>query len=710
MKRILVLFLAVLMVAACFVSCSGPAEVKNENKVIIGNTTELGGDFRWPGFGGSSAGAADQDINGLITGYGTMELNQGGAYVWNNTVVKSHSEVEDENGNLVVTVEINPGLKFSDGTEIKAVNYLAYVLAFSSPVSVNAGHTGMSGQAFVGFDAFTAYNGANNGETLEDGTVVSNTFAGVRLLGDYSFSFTVAAPNYYPYYYAYTYGAVSPYPLNLVLGDGVEVKDDGNGAYLTDAWYAEAADSTAEARTYAKSAHLKDARYDVTKYAFSGPYVIKEWDTSKKECTLEINPEYVGNFEGQKPSIKTLVYVKIISETQLDQFKTGAVDILAGITGGEDTKEALTVVEESNGKFAEVHYQRAGYGKLQFDCDFSPTMFKEVRQAVAYVLNTNEFAQAFTGGYGTVVYGPYSPDFDMWNAVKDDIQLIEYAYSVENAKQALRDGGWNYNSKGEEFVEGQTGVDAVRYKKLTEAEANVLDGVNKTYASVENTDGVEYKTVEINGEYYMPLVINWFGTTPNDVTDMLRARLVNTDDVKEIGMVVRSSVGDFSPLLGHIYRDETMGGYTGVPTYGMFNLATGWNSAIYDYSYNWSLDPAYFGYSVNKLYDEYDVDFPYYDAEGNHTKLSYADAVAASGDKLGMDYISFAMVYDAVTADEYNDWWQAYIERWNELMPDVPLYSNYYFDIYNAKIENFKTSPFWSPVDALLYCTVANAE
>ena len=693
MKKIIVLALAVLMVVSCFAGCAtGP---KNENKVIVGNTTELGGDFRWPGFGGSSAGAADQDINGLITGYSTMETNQGGAYVWNETAVKSHSEVEDADGNLVVTIEINPGLKFSDGTEIKAVNYLAYVLAFSTPVSVGAGHTGKSGQSFVGFDEYTAYEGGS--------TPVA--FKGVRLLGEYSFSLTIdAAKGYYPYYFANTYGAVTPYPLDLVLGDGVEVKDDGNGAYLTEAWYAKSGD------TYAKAAHLQEARFDVTKYAFSGPYVISEWDSSKKECTLTINPEFQGNFEGQKPSIETIVYVKIISETQLDQFKTGAVDILAGITGGADTEAALAVVKESNGAFAETHYQRAGYGKVQFDCDFSPTMFASVRQAIAYVLNTNEFAQAFTGGYGTVVYGPYSPDFDMWQAVKDKIELVEYAYSVENAKQALINDGWIYNSKGEAFVEGQTGVDSVRYKKLTAEEAEACDGVNKTYASVENTDGVEYKTVEINGEYYMPLVINWFGTTPNDVTDMLAARLVNTDDVKALGMVIRSSVGDFNPLLGHIYRDESMGGYTGTPTYSMYNLATGWNSAIYDYSYNWSLDPEYFGYSVNKLYDEYDVAFPYYAADGSHKKLSYADAVAASGDKLGMDYISFAMVYDATTEDEYNQWWQAYIERWNELMPDIPLYSNYYFDIYNAKIENFVTSPFWSPVDALLYCTIKNAK
>lgn len=688
-KKILGLVLVCALVLSFFGGCAG-----SKNTVIVGNTTELSGDFRWPGFGGSSAGAADQDVNGLITGYSTMETNKSGDYVWNETVVKSHTEEEDADGNYVITIEINPGLKFSDGTEVKAANYLAYVLAFSTPVAVDAGNPGKAGQTYVGYKAYNAYTGVE-----ADGA--SKVFKGVRLLGEYKFSYTVdAAAGYYPYYYAYTYGAVTPYPLELVLGEGIEVKDDGEGAYLAGDWYAKGENG------YAKAEHIKEARYDVTKYPFSGPYVIKEWDEGTTQATLTINKEYAGNFEGQKPSIKTLVYVKIVSETQLTQLLSGEIDILAGITGGADTEAALDEVEKSNGKFAEVHYQRAGYGKVQFDCDFGPTMFASVRKAVAYIINTVEFAQNFTGGYGSVVYGPYSPDFSMWNAVKDKINIIKYEYSVENAKQALIDDGWVYNSKGEAFVEGQTGVDSVRYKKLTAAEAEVLDGVNKTYASVENTDGVVYKTVKVGNDYYMPLAINWFGTTPNDVTDMLRTKLVDTADVKSVGMVVRSTVGDFSPLLGHIYRDTSYGGYEGTPTYGMFNLATGWNTPLYDYSFNWSLDPAYFDYSVNKLYDEYDVAFPYYDENGNHTKLSYADAVAASGDKLGMDYISFAMVYDATTEAEYNEWWQAYIERWNELMPDIPLYSNWYFDIYNTKIQGLKTGPFWSPVDALLYCTV----
>lgn len=703
-KLIALLLLAALVVGCALTGCKNDGdgqitttapeavvrEIQKGTRVILGSTTELSGDFRWPGFGGSSAGASDQDITKLTVGYGTMEIDQSGAYQWNKTAVKSHNETENDDGTYTIDIVINEGLKFSDGSAITAKNYVASILSFSSPVSVAAGHSGMSGQAFVGYSEFRAYTGADAPEEAK------KEFSGVRLLGEYEFSLTVSS-DYYPYYFAYTYGAVDPDFLALVLGEGVDVKDDGNGCYLTDNFYAM---TEGEDATYVKAEEIKANRYDTTKYPYSGPYTISKWDEGNSEATLLANPEFQGNFEGVKPTIETIVYRLLVQETQLDQLKKGEVDVLSAITGGNDTKAALAVVDGTN--FSEVHYQRAGYGKIEFECDFGPTMFASVRQAVTYALNRTEFCQTFTGGYGVVVDGPYSPDFAMWKAVKDDINLIDYSYSVANAEKALVEGGWIYNSKGEDFVPGQTGVDAVRYKKLTAEEAEACGGVNKTYASVNNTDGVTYKTVKIGDDYYMPLAINWFGTTPNDVTDLLNTMLANSKDVAGLGMVIRATVGDFTQLLGEIYRDASYG-YAGTPTFGMFNLATGWNTSVYDYAFNWSLDEAYFGYSANKLYDEYDVAFPY---DITAEKLSLEDAMAKSGGKLGMNYLSMGMVYNAKTEDEYNAWWEAYIERWNQLMPDIPLYSNMYYDVFNAKITGFVTSPFFGMARAIIYADV----
>ena len=677
---------------------STPAEtVSYENKAILGNSTELSGDFRVPGWGANSAQASDQDIWYMTAyDYSTMAIDQGGAYVWNNTSVKEHSETDNEDGSKTITITINEGLKFSDGSPITAKNYLVRTMTFSSPMGTAVNYSNQGSNTIVGFESYKAYGGADS--QAADGVTPTKEFAGVRLIDEYTFSVTLK-PEYAEGYFSYTNGMFYCDPLGLLLGEGVDIADDGNGCYLSDNFYEKNADGS-----FVKADEISANRFDISKYPYSGPYVVERYDEGVKEATLKINPEFKGNFEGQKPSIETLVYVKVVSETQLDTLKTGGIDILSGITGGDETKEALAIVDGEN--FNEVHYQRAGYGKIEFECDFGPTMFQEVRQAVAYLLNRNEFCQQFTGGYGVVVDGPYSPDFTMWKAVQDEIELIDYSYSPDTAIKILEDGGWVYNSKGEPYVAGATGVDAVRYKKLTaeEAEGNPNSkDVNKTYESVANTDGVTYKTVEINGEYYMPLVINWMGSEKNTVTDMLTTNLANSSDVAAAGMIIRPVQADFTVLIANIQRDAASG-YEGTPTYGMVNMATGWNTAVYDYSYNWSLDPAYFNYSSNKLYDEYDKAFPYDVNDPN--RLTYEQAMEASGGKLGMDYLSMGMYFNAKTEDEYNQWWMGYIERWNQLMPDIPLYSNYYYDVYNAKLENFVTSPFFGPKRAILYANV----
>lgn len=60
-------------------------------------------------------------------------------------------------------------------------------------------------------------------------------FAGVNLLGDYEFSMTINADQL-PNYYEMANVAYGPEPL-AAIAPGCDVKDDGNGAYLTDGIY-----------------------------------------------------------------------------------------------------------------------------------------------------------------------------------------------------------------------------------------------------------------------------------------------------------------------------------------------------------------------------------------------------------------------------------------------------------------------------------------
>ena len=689
-------------------------DFKVGGQVIIGSSTELSGDFRWPGYGTGSAGASDQDIAKLTTGYSTMESNQGGQYVWNQTAVKSHTEEEidhaDGTKTLKITIEINPGLKMSGGTEIKADNYLAYILAMSTPVANKALDSANAGESFVGYKKFNAYDGTNAGEKA------SKEFAGLRRLGDYKFSMEIDS-EFYPYYFADTFGAVTPYDLKLVLG-GAQVKDDGNGAYLSDDWYAVNVDKDKKPipGDFVKINHLKEARFDYYTYEYTGPYTLDRWNATSKEAILKINGNFAGNFEGQKPHVEKVIYRKVVEETQIAQLSRGEIDILEGLTGAASVNAALQLTKGENAGFKEVHYDRAGYGKVQFDCDFSPTMFAEVRQAIAYCFDREEFANTFCGGFGSVVNGPYSVNFPAYVANEDLLEekLKSYSVSTAAAKKALQEGGWVYNADGSAYNDS---VGGIRYKKLSAAEATKYN-INYKAVSVTTSNlpdkTKEYKTVKVGDDYYMPCVVNWFSSENNPVSDLLTQNLLHKGYLTEAGVGMTKTEGTFTALQAQIKRKGS--DFTGDPTYSMFNLATGWNNAVYDYAYNWidnsneELYKNYFGYSTNKLSDPYDKEFSWWNKENQG--LSYDAAMKKSNGKLGMNYISFAMVYSTKVGDtaEYNKWFAAYMLRWNELLPDIPLYGNIYYDCYNAKILNFKATPFFGAANAILYCATSDAQ
>ena len=558
------------------------ARVTGENSVILGSNTELSGMFRNAAFGKASPSAADLAVEGLTSGYSTVNTDMGGVYRWaDEKIVRNHTETENEDGTKTFTVEIAKDLTFSDGSPIRAENYLVGVLVGSSKVMKEAGGGEAAGLTLVGYENFNAYTG--------EGDVVP--FTGVRLLDDYTFSVTVKK-EYANYYYALRYGAFTPQPMAL-YGGRYALKDDGQGAYMEKGFYTQTEKNGVSSYVMAGEIAKNVANTSAKDFPYSGQYYVENYDAASRVATLKRNPLYKGDHRG-KASIERISYVKIIPETQLDQLKKGRVDVLAGVTGGEETRAALSIVDGVN--FKETHYDRAGYGKLAFRCDFGPTQFAEVRRAVMHTIDRDDFAQTFTGGYGSVVHAPYYVGSAAYLATKDRLQLNTYAYSVEKAKTELVNGGWVYNATGGAYVEGE----GVRYKKLSGFE---LTYNNLAFAA---TDG-KYKTVKVDGEYYMPLVINWMGTQPNHVTDQLITAWQNNDNAgKKIGMYITYTSGDMNTALYGEYSQMPSYGFTKA-RYGAVNFATGFTSAVYDQSFAWTIDPNMFdNYSTNYLRDEAD--------------------------------------------------------------------------------------------------------
>lgn len=577
------------------------------NSVILGDITELSGAFRASSWGKANPGASDLAIENLTSGHATIETDKNGTYVWNMDALASEPvKTVNEDGTLTYTIAIKNDLKFSDGSAITAKNYVASLLANSTAISVAAGGTGSSGMYNVGYDEFNAYDGTNDGAVIEEkdeeGNVISSVtaskyFSGVKLIDDYTFSVTYLE-DYANYYYSMVYAGFSPTPVALYCGDNDIIVNEDGACGLSDGFYTKVEKDGAE--TYAMAETIVNNLKWNSDLPYSGPYVVKNYDEGSLTATLELNPNYTEDGRG-KATIETITYVQIISETQLDQFKTGQVDVLAGITGGTDTEAALKVVNDAPDKYKETHYDRAGYGKIAFRGDLGPTNFVEVRQAIMYTINRPDFAQTFTGGYGSVVHGPYYEALPAYQAVKGDILINQYTYSKDSAIDVLVAGGWVYDENGNQF---DAGVDAVRYKKLSGYE---LSAQNLQYATVDG----KYKTVKINGEYYMPLAINWYGTQPNEVTDQLvTAWQTNPTATTEIGAYITYTSCDFTSGLYAEFLQMTEYGWDGVAKLCAINFATGFTSALYDYSWYWTIDPdlypVYSGYYIMDEADFYE--------------------------------------------------------------------------------------------------------
>ena len=569
-------------------------------QLIIGTTTEMSGDFS----GVWQNNASDADVRRLIQGYGTVDQTDEGEYLIDDSIVEKYETNDNEDGSKTYTFTIKQGLKFADGKEITAKNYVGNILFWSSkligPDFCQGKNT--AGIDLVGYDAFS------KGEKKE--------FEGVHLIDDYTFSSTINPENT-PYFYELNSVSSGPEDLEFWLGKEVDIKDDGDGCYFVEDI------NTEEFKNAVKAAR------DRKTLPSSGPYMLENYDEAQQLATMVINPNFQGDRVGRKPLISKVILKKITQATQIDDLKTGGVDIINKIGDGKTINAGMDLTEDEG--FAYTDYPRAGYGKIAFSCDVGPTQFVEVRQALAYLLDRNDFAKQFTGGYGSVVNGPYGTAQWFYQETEKELdeKLNSYPYDPAKAVELLEQVGFTLNESGAEYKEG----DGTRYKKMD--------------------DGT-----------LMPLEIKWASTENNEVSDLLVVKLAENPDLVKAGIKIQRDAMSFDELLNWLYRDASQDAKYGVPTYNMFNLAssfTPWYDRKYDYSTKEEMIKM--GYNTNFIFDK-------------ELEKTATDMVMVAPDQ----------------RDAFKDNFVKFIVRWNEMLPDLPLYSNQYHDFYNSKLQHWETS------------------
>ena len=570
-------------------------------QLVIGTTTDLESDFYDASFNNT---ATNYKLYDLLHGYGTVVSDIDGAFVYDPTVVKSHEEVENEDGTKTYTVTINDGLVWSDGTPITAKDYVFQLLLESSPeMNQVDGYPSQAGYSLVGYDAYFA------GET--------ENFAGVHLVDDMTYSVTVKAEEL-PYHYDITYASAAPRPMHVIAPD-CDIVDSADGASISGEFTAD---------LLLKTINDPDTGYRYNPSVVCGPYMFESYDTASRQGTIVVNPDYAGDYRGVKPVIEKIIIKTVKSDTMINELASGSVDLLFQCSGADTINGGLDLVDQ--GKAEKNTFFRNGYGKIQFDCSQFPTDSQNVRQAIAYCLDRGEFARQYSGGYASVVHSYYG--LAQWEYQESktwiDENLETYEKNIDKAKELLDADGWNKNADGSDY----------------------------------SGTGTRYK--EVDGEL-KPLVIEWANTDGNPVSELLATML--PEAMTEAGMELKATTMDFPTLSACI-------SHSGDKIYNMYNLATGFALASSPWYY-YSTDPVWMqgGYNSNWISD--------------------TDLEAA------------AYALKPIAYDDDEAWlsaWQNFMKVWNEKMPDVPLYSDEYYDFYSTKLKGWNSTSVWEWSRAVL--------
>ncbi len=572
---------------------------------------------------------ADLDVRMLLHAYNLVEWKEAqGNYGIDDSVVSGLAVTEDNDGNRVYTIALYDDLRYSDGTRITAWDYAFSLLLSAAPEVAEIGGAVNGANYIVGIDAYRA------GE--------ADMIAGVRVYSDDQFSITVKA-EYLPFFYELALMNVTPYPIH-VIAPGCTVADDGQGVFIRDG---ENAAFTAD--LLRRTVLDEQTGYLSHPSVVSGPYTLTAYDSASGTASFALNPNYKGNSKGAKPSIPTLTVKAVTRDTMMDQLAKGEIGLLNKVTNAEAISSGMALAGQ--GLANTSNYARSGHSFISFSCERPATASEAVRKAIALSFDKDAFIAQTVGNYGLRVDGYYGIGQWMYQLAQGTL-----AAPVEEPGEDASD---EERAAYEEAVAAyaQMTMDIIPVYNLDlDAAARLLEEDGWTL----NRDGKAFdpaaddvRCKEIDGQL-TALDLTMLYPSDNDITAPMQTALA--DNLRQIGVSLTLEAKPFAELLKVYYRQEER-------TCDMIYMATNF-ATVFDPSATFATEDAYQG-------------------TDNRTGIR---------DKALYDLAMDMRQCEPGDVLNYYRYWLGFQQRFAEVLPTIPVYSNVYFDFAVPVLQNYAIS------------------
>ena len=608
------------------------ADENDYDTLTVGTTTAFDGCFftdMW------SNVSSDIDVRFLIHGYNLAEWRDGEmTFGIDPSVVSGVTVTDNEAGDRTYLLNIYDDLTYCDGTPITARDYAFSMLLSISPQAGEIGAALKDASYILGYDAYS------KGEAA--------CLSGVRILGDHMLSITISH-EYLPFYYEAALLDCTPYPISRIA-PGCVVKDDGDGIYIANE------DETVEEPLFTAGLLRETILNEETGYmshpdVTSGPYRLVSYDG--KTAEFEINEYYKGNSKGNTPTIQRLIFTTVKNEEMVGELADGTVDLLTRCVNASALQEGTKLVD-ADASLTAASYPRSGLSLISFCCERPAVSSDAVRKAIAMCLDKQAMVDDYVGSFGQASDGYYGIGQWMYKLLTG-----AQPFPVEKPKdQKDTQAQQKYDAEMKRWASLSLGgvqkyaFDVNGAAALLEADGWTLNRDGEAFDPAK--DDVRCK--EIEGEL-TPLDLKILVPEGNAIHESMDKNFI--PHLKEAGILLEVEVQPLSDLLKEYYGQQER-------ACDMIYLATNFDVLF---------DPA----KTFKPVKEGDPGQNTHNTTHINDEELYQRAVNMSRTEPG----------DALS---YCEKWAAFEERFAQVLPAIPVYSNLYYDFYTRTLKNYNIS------------------